>query len=102
MNIVTLHTQAPALTGAFYCFNHPKKAINQPSIPGTFASISEFLLCQWRFYIMDDLGIAPRRGEPPYLCLTHPSIHTGYFRNSADVVLINLEAAGLQGGDAPT
>ena len=30
-----LINKAPALTGVFYCFNHPKKTINQPSIPGT-------------------------------------------------------------------
>ncbi len=29
------HCKAPATTGVFYCFNHPKKTINQPSIPGT-------------------------------------------------------------------
>ena len=27
--------KAPALAGAFYFFNHPKKIINQPSISGT-------------------------------------------------------------------
>ena len=29
------HCKAPATKGVFYCFNHPKKTINQPSIPGT-------------------------------------------------------------------
>ncbi|QNI54488.1 hypothetical protein SynBIOSE41_01982 [Synechococcus sp. BIOS-E4-1] len=28
------------MTGAFYLFNHPKKTINQPSIPGTIERIN--------------------------------------------------------------
>ena len=37
--MLSLLIKAPATAGVFYCFNHPKKTINQPSIPGTIARI---------------------------------------------------------------